>query len=80
MKETCEWYMNQCKLQKDDKSSFVKRLEAVLLAVLYNYAKLEHRKDYNWHVAMSEVHDPKEAKIHKIYTSHYQLIRSSENT
>lgn len=76
--DTCSWYIDQSKLK--EKSDLTKRLEGVLLSLLYKRGELEANKDYNWHVAMSEVHDFREAKLHKIYTSHYLLTKTKANT
>ena len=35
--------------------------------------------DYNWHLVLSEVHDPKDRLKHLIFTSHYSLTNATAN-
>lgn len=74
--DTVKWYATVA--DKKD-TPFLKKLEAVFLALVYNRYDAKTHKDFNWHIAMSDVHDPREAHLHKIFTNHSQIVYASSN-
>lgn len=66
--DVAKWYTVQIEEKLDN--PFAKKLEAVLLSLIYDRYGCKDKKDYNWHIALSEVYDPREAHIHTIYTNH----------
>jgi len=56
--------------------TYIKKLECVLLSLMYTRGNLVEAKDFNWHIAMSEVHDTRESFMHEITTNHTTLINA----
>ena len=56
-----------------------KKLEAILLSFIYYRYDVKTNENFHWHMAISEVHDPREAHMHNIHTNHSQLIYASSN-
>jgi hypothetical protein len=72
--DTVRWYLTE--LDSKIESPYLKRLEAVLLSLMYNRGKLKEAKDFHWHIIMSDVHDVREAFMHEIETNTYTLVSS----
>jgi hypothetical protein len=66
--DTVKWYTSQVESKSDN--PFTKKVEAVLLALIYERYGCRDKKEYNWHIVVSEVYDPREAHIHTIFTNH----------
>ena len=75
--DTVKWYTLQVESKSDN--PFSKKLEAVLLALIYDRYGCKEKKEYNWHIVVSEVYDPREAHIHTIFTNHSQVIYAASN-
>ena len=65
LKDTVNWYTNV-----DKKNPYAEKLESVLLSLLYKRAGLEARKDYNWHVVLSEIHYDKSVDQNLLLSNH----------
>ena len=70
--DTVRWYVAEA----DSKipNPYLKKLESILLSLMYKRGKLVEAKDFNWHIAMSEIHDTRESFMHEIHTNHVTLI------
>ena len=51
-----------------------------MLSLMYKRGNFEQEKDFNWHIALSEIFDPKEAKHHQLLTNHRTVVESDKNT
>lgn len=74
LKDVCKWYIDQ---QGED-TPYLKKLEAVLLSLVYERFGIKEQGDYNWHVVLSDLHDPREQHMHTINTNHSQLVYAAD--
>ena len=72
--DTVKWYLAE--IDSKVPNPYLKKLEAVLLSLMYKRGKLTQAKDFNWHIAMSEVHDTRESFMHEIDTNHLTITNS----
>lgn len=70
--DTTKWYLSE--VDSKVPNPYLKKLETILLSLMYKRGKLIEAKDFNWHIAMSEIHDTRESFMHEINTNHATLI------
>jgi len=51
----------------------------VLISLIYERHDSKENNDYNWHIAISEDHDPKQAHTYEILTNHYSTTNAITN-
>ena len=57
---------------------FPSDIENLILSRLYFYA-VQGSENYSWHVFVSEVHEPNQARIKEIHTNHDLLLKDAAN-
>ena len=72
--DTAKWYLAE--VDSKVPNPYLKKLETILLSLMYKRGKLVEAKDFNWHIAMSEVHDTRESFMHEITTNHWTLVNA----
>jgi hypothetical protein len=70
--DTVKWYVAE--VDSKIPNPYLKKLESILLSLMYKRGKLVEAKDFNWHIAMSEIHDTRESFMHEIQTNHVTII------